>query len=801
MLAFTLVLALAPPTGAYSGVSLDNLLETPLPTATEIVAWSAAELIKQGTGLTAAPDDPKLARITGREFALEVPFDGEPGTYTVVVQCGATSSGNDSFWVELDGVRDPTPFTMPVGAVAAVRFGLSLTTAGRHTVKLVLREGTGAAIQSVAITTVTIRTGRPAVLPERAASHPRLYLTAAELPALRERLAGEAGKRFYALAGPPSSKPPAYSAKGRSTGGYRSLASAALAQALQPDPARLERILLWLRTALTFEEWGHGSLADLDLDAEYMMEGLALTYDWLHDQLPEDLRAQVRETIADHCRILFRASLAGRTGGSLQFQQNHYWFAHLALALGAAAVHGEVPEAEGWLTWAWDRFERVFLTLSDDGGFHEGPGYYDYSMPTLFQMISLYEQLTGLRIPYGDAGLAKSAAFRFQYLYPSLQRSASLEDSSGALGRPPAFIMLWLAKRFTDPVAQGIAELVSAGPLTHWANLLYLDPALRAEDPLRRIPTGHWYRDVETAFLRTSWAPEATYVAFVSRPLGGHLYAELCARYNLSGTGHNHPEQNHFVLFARGQELADDPGYTYEKRTANHNTILVDGKGQYGDGEMWPRPNAGRAFLRGFTSAGEVGLVTGEAASAYPAELGLKRFERTLALLGPELVVIHDTLEADAPHTFQWRQHFQGSGAVQGDGFKLTVGDAACRVLPLLPAGVTGKLVDEKPQFVHPTRNLTPENPVFQVLELSSPAAARQTFLVVLSIGAPDGAAPAVERLDSPTGAGVKSAGWTIWFRTGPAPLQPPGGQPLSAETVAVVIKPDGTRIEHRLER
>ena len=92
----------------------------------------------------------------------------------------------------------------------------------------------------------------------------------------------------------------------------------------------------------------------VDLDAEYFMEGVALTYDWLHDQLPPDLRTRVRDTIARQCREVYEASLDNRAGGTIAFQQNHFWFAHLSLILGAAAVYGEVPEAADWLAWAWD---------------------------------------------------------------------------------------------------------------------------------------------------------------------------------------------------------------------------------------------------------------------------------------------------------------------------------------------------------------------------------------------------------------------------------------------------------------
>ena len=802
MLPCLLFTILAPPVGPYSGISVDNLLDTPILKSTPLLDLSAGELPLISNGLTPIEGQAGVYQ-AGDGFELTMTCELPAGRFVLLVECSAPDAGSDSFWVEVDGERQTRPMSIPRERMADARAGLAIDQQGEHTIKLLLREGPGATLRRVQVVQVKVAPGLPAVVPARA-EHPRMLFSKDDIPKLQARAATELGQQCYQLAGQPGSKPPRYDPKRRTAGGYRSLAPFALAEVLEPDPARMERILLWLETSLEFDHWGIGSSADLDLDAEYMMEGVAFTYDWLYDRIPEDLRHRLRDNIAKHCDILYSASLAGHTGGGTAFQQNHFWFAHLALGMGAAAIWGEDPRAEEWLAWTWDRYERVFLTLGDDGGFHEGPGYYDYSMPTLFTMIGLYEGLSGHHIPYGDEGLAKSAAFRFQMFVPGLGETLPLEDTKLHHGRPARWVFEWLASRYHDPVTQGMAVKLTESPNSHYQQLLALDPDLQPVDPLTKLPTAYLYDDIDTAFARTAWGDsDATMLAFVSRPMGGEKYAALCAKYGIGGTGHNHPEQNHFILWAHGQLLATDPGYTYEKRTANHNTILVDGQGQYGDGEMWPSANAGRADIIGFTNDSDVTILTGEAAGSYPEALGLKRYERTIALLGQGLVVIHDTLQTAEGRTFQWRQNFQGEHADTADGATITVGNAQAVIHAAMPDGTTAKVAEHTPQFVHPTRDHTPENSTFQVLELTTPPLSDATFLVTEQLGAKGDtpAAPKVVRTaeyDAVSANGIVA----IFNRTGqPVTVEGIMDAQVRCDTDTLVILPDGRRIEHRITR
>jgi hypothetical protein len=103
--------------------------------------------------------------------------------------------------------------------------------------------------------------------------HPRMFITNADIGILKKRLDDKRVQIYYKPAGVLERTAPAYNAQSRNGGRYRELGSYAMSFLLAPDERKLDPILDWLETATTYPHCG------TDLDAEYFMEGLALTYD------------------------------------------------------------------------------------------------------------------------------------------------------------------------------------------------------------------------------------------------------------------------------------------------------------------------------------------------------------------------------------------------------------------------------------------------------------------------------------------------------------------------------------------
>ncbi len=771
-------------TGLFSGVDMEHITDTPRLVQAVTVEATGADLLQFGEGMVIGEFEGQPVVVTEEGFAMEFSGEMQAGVWSMALDVVAFNRGADSYWVQIDGQQLDRPLRLPLDALKRSSFGFRLEETGTHSVRVVLREAAGSMIRHAELSRPSVQIPQPPMREELVGKHPRLLFTAEDIDAMRARLDDETVQRFYTLPSTLTRKPPAYVAGKRNGGAFRSLGTYAMAYRLTGDPEQLAACIEWLEAATAYPHCG------VDLDAEYFMEGVALSYDWLYDDLPEDLRGRVRDTIVRQCREVYSASLAGRTGGGLSFQQNHFWFAHLAMIMGAAAVYGEVPEAEQWLAWGWDRVERVFLTFGTDGGFHEGPSYWDYSMPTLYLLVDLYEWCTGEKIPWADQGLHGQSEFRLRHIYPGLTLTAALEDTSITKGGPATKLYLWEARRFRDPMVMGIADAMVKGPSSDRFNLLWLDETLEPQDPFAEMALARHYEDVEIAFARTSWEDDATALALVSRPLGGHLLAELCERFEIGGTGHNHPAQGHFVLFGRGEVLAGDPGYTYKKLTSNHNTILVDGEGQYGSGEMWPRPTPGRARITGFATEGDITIIAADPSSAYPTEMALTRFERIVALAGPDLAVVYDRLQSAEPHVFSWLLHHYGE-ASEADGiWTVTHGQAQLTIAPLQPADVAGTMQTCQPTYVHPTRDLTPkEDPEIGLVELQSELVNEATFLVPLLIGEAGEIPSEVELLEGDGFTGVRVADTVVVFSTGAGTMAIPApwGETITTEAGAVV--------------
>ena len=168
-------------------------------------------------------------------------------------------------------------------------------------------------------------------------------------------------------------------------------------------------------------------------------------------------------------------------------------------------------------------------------------------------------------------------------------------------------------------------------------------------------------------------------------------------------TGHDNPDQNSFTLYARESYLLDDGLYEKPKSTANHNTILVDGKGQLGEGRSWFSPpnmefltqdRTGKILF--FNGADTHVEVVGDASRCYPPELGLTKFTRRAIYLRPDLVILVDDLEAKKPRKFEYvLRRFDGGFDVEGEWITSKATKEKCGVGVLVLEPARGAFVSE----------------------------------------------------------------------------------------------------------
>ena len=526
----------------------------------------------------------------------------------------------------------------------------------------------------------------PPTLLKLRGAHPRLYLDAARIAALREAIHtthAPMWKELRSVADRAVKRgAPAYRARDSQSGDeqlwQREVGNAmpvlALTWRLSGERQYLDAAREWALASCHYPTWGLGSVDGLDLATGHQIYGLSLVYDWCYADLGEEARQTIRQTLVKRTAVLSTAAATGKVWWHRSYLQNHLWVNLCAMATAGLALFDEVDDAACWIGLPLDKFQRTMAALGADGASHEGVGYWEYGVEYNLKFMDLARSLLGVDL-YGAPWWRNTASYA-QYL--ALPRRAwtpencivDIADCPRSHWYGPDYLLRGLAHEFRDGHAQWLAQQVEAADATApgapWLNLLWFDPAIPATPP-SSLPTLHHFADLGLVSARTDWSGDEALVVFKSGPFLGHQAVQKFA-YDAGG-GHVHPDANHFVLFGAGEWLLRDDGYR-SKWTGQHNTLLVDDRGQVGEGKEWfdgPAALAAKAqanIVRAWSSAG-LDQVTGDATAAYPPALGLRRYRRHLLFLKPDVLLICDEVVTDQPRRLEVRFHPEGRQAAR----------------------------------------------------------------------------------------------------------------------------------------
>ncbi len=576
----------------------------------------------------------------------------------------------------------------------------------------------------------------PAPLAELRGVHPRLYITAEDIPILKRKIAGTHKHLWEEFIdqtdrmvenGPPeymdrTEYPNTEQNYMRGTG--NGMPFLALAWILTGDRKYLDAAEEWALTSCNYPTWGLEEFANVDLATGHQMYGLSIIYDWCHHDLAPETRDTIRRTLAEKGAHLFDVAAKGIIVEDPEayrkhpwpewdeaWLQNHLWINACGLGTAGLVIWDEVDGALRWPAFALDRYRRTWEVLGADGASHEGPGYWSYGVAWLLKYMYLSRGLLGEDL-FGHPWFRETWKYRVHMGLPKnswtySNTTVDVGDSRRYDWYGPDYMLRALAAEYGEGHAQWLAEALDEAdaehPVGRWMNILFYDPSV---EPVAQndLPTMYRFPDIDIAAMRSDWSGDESFVFFKCGPYIGH-HAIRTMTYCPSSAHHVHPDTNNFMIFACGEWQIVDDGYR-AKWAAYHNTLLVDGGEQLGGGHPifnGVEPHAVEARPRIAKAVSTPGLdhLVGEGAEAYPAIAGLVRFDRHLLYLKPDVLIVLDDIAVDSPRELELRFHpEQQEAEARGSSFIMRGEKSVLMLDPLTRegVGVTESVIDALPK-------------------------------------------------------------------------------------------------------
>ncbi|MFD2332792.1 Ig-like domain-containing protein [Cohnella sp. GCM10020058] len=436
---------------------------------------------------------------------------------------------------------------------------------------------------------------------------------------------------------------------------------------LTEDAAYKNAAIAWATTAAAYPTWGrNGEVTDVSLAAGHLLFGLAVVYDWLYDDLSESDRTVIREALKTHGEEVYNKAIGHNTAKVWWASVPAHNIMHVlvsGLAAASLAIYDEEPEAVDWFGYSLSAFAAIEDWMPADGASYEGFAYWQYSMEWTIKFAKLAEKFVGSAILQNDFYKNSSKYVAYSMLsengWTPTGSFLNLADNEGYNYYGPDYLMRVIAAENRDGLAQWMADRIDSknvgNSASRWLGILYYDPTVAAT-PVSAQPTLHLFDNLGLAVSRSDWSGDESIVAFKSGPPMGHKDLSMDGFF---GGGHQHPDANHFLVYANGEYLIRDDGYA-DKLTSNHNTLLVNEIGQIGEGGTWFDSVASKtarsdADILKAESNPTFDYMVGEAAGTYPADLGLEKYERHLIFLKPNLLIVVDDIETSQPQNLELR--------------------------------------------------------------------------------------------------------------------------------------------------
>ncbi|WP_269542234.1 hypothetical protein [Cerasicoccus fimbriatus] len=521
--------------------------------------------------------------------------------------------------------------------------------------------------------------------------HPRLMLTAEELPKLRkfynspegavyrEKIEGYVGASRVSV-GDKWLKNPTDSQRQ----GFWRVPTVALHYLMTGDKESLEATKQHLRDFNAQPHWELGNERDSGMSAANIMVGAALAYDWIFDELEPEFRKEFGEKLLWHARAMY---YGGHLKGNppLHYWQNdpannHRWHRNAGMTLCILAVY-EGREDQQWiLQKTVEELHFIQKWLPTDGSCHEGPNYFTFGGNHLTCAFDAADIALGTDLMSAEYFKA-AGQFRMGTLLPSMDGIFSFGDGGkGSLGTYNNFLFAGASHNQQADIKDGLLTLQERQPdafMFGWFSLLWDDPDLKRGD-FKKLPTDTLWEDVGFASMRESWEQDVVAASFICGPFGGYDLLKFAnGGRDYVNVAHDDPDAGEFLIAKGGVTFVKTDGYSKKKASKNHNTILINGMGQMTrgrpEGTVWSQPSTSKgtemtqmAYVTSWKTTDKIAAIEGESSGSYlsyskqgQSRPDLERFRRSFLWVEGDYILVLDDIRSPERVEIDW--------LVQGD--------------------------------------------------------------------------------------------------------------------------------------
>lgn len=410
-------------------------------------------------------------------------------------------------------------------------------------------------------------------------------------------------------------------------------------------------------------------------------------YDLLYDTLTPNEKQEIENLLMRVSRYYFKPYCGMQEN---HIFDNHFWQHNMRILFQAAFVLYDKSNYTEEILPMLEYYYELWTArapasgFNRDGVWHNGAGYFNANVKTLYYIPSLFSSITQkdfLQHPwYQNAGKAMA------YTWPPASKSAGFGDGSEKGDEPNRQRI-----SFADFIARETGDPYAGWYAAQSASLLRKDYELRL---YRMVRNQTYATDFPSNSPKLIWYKDAGEVAIHSDLAHTDRNLSLCFRSSTFGSGsHTVSNQNSFNLLYQGADIYRSSGYYLNfsdahnlmsyRHTRAHNTILVNGIGQ-------PYSTKGYGNITRAMGGDHISYCLGDASHAYSGisddpmwiaafkaagitqtpdngfgTTPLTLYRRHLLMLHPDIVVIYDELEASEPVRWDWLLHSPTQFSIQ----------------------------------------------------------------------------------------------------------------------------------------